>query len=226
MRADRVARAVVRLYPRVWRARYETELLALLDDSPAGWKTVGNLAGSCLAEWTRAFSVWLLDILRQPSPPKTWTPYLVWPVVGFVVGVPALVAANLVWSVVAIVLVRLGLQTSLGLLLWAPLLFWGLVVLSMYDAWNLKILPLGIVVPAIILAGGIWRCADLARSHGEWSLAGQLLSWDGPGASILMPIMLWLRRSVGGLSAMPPEWRSAGLTMLRMTGRADKDKKA
>ena len=38
-----LARAIVRLYPRAWRARYEAELLALVDESGASGRTIADL---------------------------------------------------------------------------------------------------------------------------------------------------------------------------------------
>ncbi len=56
-RARRVARRLLNLYPRPWRARYQREMRALLDEMPVGWGQVTNLAGTCVREWLspRAF---------------------------------------------------------------------------------------------------------------------------------------------------------------------------
>jgi hypothetical protein len=47
----RWARALVRLYPRAWRARYGDELMALVDDGPLDVATKWDLARSAGAEW-------------------------------------------------------------------------------------------------------------------------------------------------------------------------------
>jgi len=44
MSSSRWARALLRLYPRAWRARYEDEVLGLLDDDPADFRTLVDLA--------------------------------------------------------------------------------------------------------------------------------------------------------------------------------------
>ena len=52
--SDRARRAAVRLlrwYPRPWRARYQNEMQALLEDIPVGWAHVANLAGAAIREW-------------------------------------------------------------------------------------------------------------------------------------------------------------------------------
>jgi hypothetical protein len=61
--ADRLARALVRRYPRAWRERYERELLALFEDAPPTVLHVVDLAFGCLAEWGRT-----LRARRQPRP--------------------------------------------------------------------------------------------------------------------------------------------------------------
>ena len=53
MIADRLARAVVRRYPRTWRQRYEREVLALFVDAPPTAAHVVDLARGCCAEWGR-----------------------------------------------------------------------------------------------------------------------------------------------------------------------------
>jgi hypothetical protein len=47
---NRLARAAVSLYPRGWRARYEEELMALLESSPTDVRVVINLVGGALRE--------------------------------------------------------------------------------------------------------------------------------------------------------------------------------
>jgi hypothetical protein len=56
MRAEhflaRIAGAIVRRYPRRWRARYEQEMLALLDQRPPTFLEVLDLARGCVSEST------------------------------------------------------------------------------------------------------------------------------------------------------------------------------
>jgi hypothetical protein len=50
---DRIALAVVRLYPRQWRERYAFEMRDLLETTPPDWRTVIDLARGCASEWVR-----------------------------------------------------------------------------------------------------------------------------------------------------------------------------
>jgi hypothetical protein len=47
--ADRLSRALVRCYPRRWKQRYAAELLDVLDQHPAGPRTVLSLAGGAMS---------------------------------------------------------------------------------------------------------------------------------------------------------------------------------
>ena len=51
---ESLARRIVRSHPRAWRARYEQEMLALLEASPGHWRTVVDLARGCASEWVRS----------------------------------------------------------------------------------------------------------------------------------------------------------------------------
>lgn len=50
---DRVVHALVRLYPRAWRERYEEEFLALLADREPSWRDVPDISGAVAREWSR-----------------------------------------------------------------------------------------------------------------------------------------------------------------------------
>jgi hypothetical protein len=52
--AKRVARVVLRCHPAPWRARYEAEVAALLDDLDVSVRDVLDLAGSAAREWKHA----------------------------------------------------------------------------------------------------------------------------------------------------------------------------
>jgi hypothetical protein len=52
--AKRAARVVLRCHPASWRARYEVEVAALLDDSDVGVRDVLDLGGSAAREWGHA----------------------------------------------------------------------------------------------------------------------------------------------------------------------------
>lgn len=47
----RLARAIVRCYPRAWRARYAAEALDLLGERAPTWGDLGNLAFHVLYTW-------------------------------------------------------------------------------------------------------------------------------------------------------------------------------
>ena len=49
-RAGALARRIIWLYPRAWRARYADEMIALLDQSPARWRDVVDLASGAVWE--------------------------------------------------------------------------------------------------------------------------------------------------------------------------------
>ena len=55
MSADRLARIVVRWYPRAWRSRYADEVLALLDERPATSRDAVDLASGCVRQWGTRF---------------------------------------------------------------------------------------------------------------------------------------------------------------------------
>jgi hypothetical protein len=46
-------RGAVRTYPRAWRRRYDVEMLALIDDMPAGPRPFANLVRASGREWAR-----------------------------------------------------------------------------------------------------------------------------------------------------------------------------
>jgi hypothetical protein len=53
MNANWLAKRVVRLYPRTWRARYEEELLALLEQGHVRWRDALDLARGATWEWVQ-----------------------------------------------------------------------------------------------------------------------------------------------------------------------------
>jgi hypothetical protein len=56
MRRLWIALALVRLYPRTWRIRYEAEVRALLADSPPSLRGLIDLLRGCGSEWARTLS--------------------------------------------------------------------------------------------------------------------------------------------------------------------------
>ena len=51
--SKRLARHLVRLYPRVWRARYEDEFVALLEARDLGWRELLDVGRGAGREWIR-----------------------------------------------------------------------------------------------------------------------------------------------------------------------------
>lgn len=58
----RLTRLAIRAYPGAWRERYEAEFLALVDDSPVTWRTVGDVLRSAGREWVRNPDTWTLGV--------------------------------------------------------------------------------------------------------------------------------------------------------------------
>lgn len=65
-RLSRLARAIVRRYPKAWRQRYEIEIAGFIEDAPAGWRDVLDLARGCVVERARAF------IEPEAHPTRAW----------------------------------------------------------------------------------------------------------------------------------------------------------
>ncbi len=90
MHLHRLARALIRLYPRPWRARYEDEFVALLEDTGATWHVVVDIVRGVLRE--RALQAWRAVIGREVGalPPLRWTralgSFTALMAVGWVVG--------------------------------------------------------------------------------------------------------------------------------------------
>ncbi len=51
-------KALISLYPKPWRKRYQTEFAALLDDVPPTWRTFFNVLGGALAMQLKVWSPW------------------------------------------------------------------------------------------------------------------------------------------------------------------------
>ena len=86
----RLARALVRLYPRAWRERYGVEFGALLEDGPGGVREVLDVMGSALGE--RALPTIGGDKMSSSSRMKTWSLRAPWAV--FVIAPLGLFAAS------------------------------------------------------------------------------------------------------------------------------------
>ena len=77
-RLSRLARAIVRRYPKAWRQRYEIEIAGFIEDAPAGWRDVLDLARGCVVARARAF------VEPEAHPTRAWM------LLGIVRFVPAL----------------------------------------------------------------------------------------------------------------------------------------
>jgi hypothetical protein len=67
MRDDRLARALLRLYPRKWRTRYGDEFLEFIDDSGLSWHGVANVVAAAGAERVRV----LVTLVRSDDDPTS-----------------------------------------------------------------------------------------------------------------------------------------------------------
>jgi hypothetical protein len=132
------ARAVIRLYPRSWRGRYEEELLGLLDDTNAGIGAVGDLAAGAFKEHvTGGAPVRFEPAHRHPSAFAIAAMLVMAPTLALVVlslighelGVSA-VASAIDPLIVALTAPRI---IDLGLVL-APLAAFALAALPLLDA--------------------------------------------------------------------------------------------
>jgi len=68
MRSDRVARALLRLYPRAWRERYGEEILGLIDETGLSCRSAVNVVAGAVAQRARALVAWRT---REPDPAVT-----------------------------------------------------------------------------------------------------------------------------------------------------------
>jgi hypothetical protein len=76
----RLARALVRLYPRGWRERYGVEFEALLEERPGGLKTAFDVLGSALGE--RAFPTMGEEMMAETSRLEAWSAKAPWAMFG------------------------------------------------------------------------------------------------------------------------------------------------
>jgi hypothetical protein len=61
MRSDRLARFLLRLYPRAWRARYGDEFLAFVEDSGLSWRGVVDVVAAAGVERVRSLAAVMRD---------------------------------------------------------------------------------------------------------------------------------------------------------------------
>lgn len=69
MSSDRLARALLRLYPRAWRERYGDEFLALIVDGGLTWREVVDVIGAAGVERIRAAGTFIRAELDPTDPP-------------------------------------------------------------------------------------------------------------------------------------------------------------
>ena len=74
MRSERLARALLRLYPRTWRARYGDELLALVDDQGLSWRGIVDVVAAACAERMRSIVAAMREWDDPASLPANSTP--------------------------------------------------------------------------------------------------------------------------------------------------------
>src|SRR5262249_35566364 len=91
--SGRIARQLVRLYPRAWRARYEAEFIALLDARDLDWRDAADIALGLPRDWLRVR--WVAMLFGLPL--TMWAMAFAW-TVGFA-AVASLVVGGLRWAV-------------------------------------------------------------------------------------------------------------------------------
>ena len=69
MRNDRAARALLRLYPRAWRARYGDEFLTLVEDQGLSWRGVVDVVAAAGVERARSIAAAVRELDAPPSAP-------------------------------------------------------------------------------------------------------------------------------------------------------------
>jgi hypothetical protein len=109
-----LARLLVRLYPRAWRARYEDEFVVLLEQTGVGWSALLDIAWGAIREHGRAAWRFVLgrdagDALPPLSGTKAFLTFVVLMSSGWIVGS---------W-------LDRFVSDDLALLVWLPLLFLG-----------------------------------------------------------------------------------------------------
>ena len=72
MRSDRLMRALLRLYPRAWRARYGDEFLALVAESGLSWRGAADIVAAAVAERVRAVAA----VARSEDDPTVKLPLM------------------------------------------------------------------------------------------------------------------------------------------------------
>jgi hypothetical protein len=73
MPSDRIARALLRLYPREWRARYGDEFLALIADSGLSWREGADVIAAATVERLRA-AVGVIRSQLDPTEAQSYVP--------------------------------------------------------------------------------------------------------------------------------------------------------
>jgi len=104
MRSDRVARALLCLYPRAWRQRYGDEFLALIADAGLSWREAVDVIGAAGVERLRAFVFLVRSELDPDEPPSQYT------TVRFADGLRELALFATMVVVTVVVLAAFGVQ--------------------------------------------------------------------------------------------------------------------
>ncbi len=167
----RLARALVRMYPRLWRERYGAEFVALLEEGPGGVGAVLNVVASALGE--RILPV-VGGEMAADSRFENWSVRAPWAVFGIVpLGLLAAayaIALFLLWS---------GWQTFLP---------YEKTPFVQVDGWGVAYFGVGRFLyfwsPLLVACAIAWMAARV-RAKALWPVAGMLLiAWIGGAAQV------------------------------------------
>jgi hypothetical protein len=189
MSDDRLARALLRLYPPAWRARYGDEFLALVADTGLSWRTLADVSSAALVERARAIAgakLWEGDpvVAGQPLPPRT---------VGEALTVTATFFGLVGLS--ALVLGLLGVPYPGSRLSWFQKVFWLLYIANA----NVWITFVG--SPAAHGAARFASFGAAAALAGGALLIGNRLAWLGipePSEGALLAVFFGICLLGGG----------------------------
>ncbi len=138
---DRVARRLVRLYPRGWRARYEDEFVAMLDGRELRWRDLADIAICASREWMRlTIAGRAVAIIFE-----MWLTAIVW----------SLIVASIGSAISGVARLALGIESTLTL----PFLTMDLARSFFVEIPGAVVLGAALALPWLIVC----RSADLTR---------------------------------------------------------------
>jgi hypothetical protein len=172
MRSDRLARTLLRLYPRAWRARYGEEFLAFVADAGLSWRAVADVVAAAGAERVRALAALLREEIDGTTPPV---------IVGSRPFREALAETCLFMALVALTVVALG---TAGVP-W-PIRWWFLILFQGPDRYSP---PAGASWSERALVSFVWFAVATSLTGLAWVMGGVLTRLGVPAPSV--PQFFW-----------------------------------